>query len=185
MSRLLLQAPLRPRAAGPFGNFCPSIQWTVLLHGFCHGDRVEFDPSPPSRRSFLNPKSSPTFPVGFGMGHSLRDFLPLVCSPITSSPSREAVSSRSTALELSLAGSSVLGFRRLLRLIVPSTGISPSAYAILGAGQGNICGIPTTKKLAKRVVTNRDEVSRDRGCRCGGMMNSLRARSRYRPSIES
>lgn len=46
--------------------------------------------------------------------------------------------------------------------------MDPSARAPLGAGQGRMCGKTTTKKLAKTVVANSDEVMRDRGCRCGG-----------------
>lgn len=59
-----------------------------------------------------------------------------------------------------------------LRLLLPfsSSTISPSAYVILGAGHGSTCGRPTTKKLASMVVANKDEVIRDLGWRCGGMM---------------
>lgn len=51
--------------------------------------------------------------------------------------------------------------------------MSSSAYATLGAGQGKACGSATTKKLAKSVVANREDVSRLRGWRCGGMMCGL------------
>ena len=50
-----------------------------------------------------------------------------------------------------------------------STTTSPSAYFVLGTGQGKTCGKATTKKLASTVVAKSDEVMRDLGCRCGGM----------------
>lgn len=61
---------------------------------------------------------------------------------------------------------------RLHRLRRPfsSTTISPSAYFVLGTGHGRMCGIATTKKLAITVVANSDEVMRDLGCRCGGIV---------------
>lgn len=38
-----------------------------------------------------------------------------------------------------------------------------------GEGQGNTCGIPTTKRDASRVPAKRPVVDRDRGCRWGGI----------------
>ena len=32
-----------------------------------------------------------------------------------------------------------------------------------------MCGIPTTRNDTRRVVPNREVVSRDLGCRCGGI----------------
>ena len=59
-------------------------------------------------------------------------------------------------------------FLLLRRRGVPS-GISPSARTNLGAGHGRACGKATTKKLANRVVANREDVNRLRGCKWGGM----------------
>lgn len=53
----------------------------------------------------------------------------------------------------------------LLRRPFSSTTISPSAYFVLGTGQGSRCGMATTKKLATSVVANNEEVIRDLGCR--------------------
>jgi hypothetical protein len=123
-------------------------------------------------RSFLNPRISPSIPGGLGTGHSLRSLLPLVWSSIIASSSVPTPSSCFIVVLPSVLNSSWgTHLRRLLPLFVPSSFISPSAYAILGAGQGRICGSPTTKKLARRVVANREEVYRDLGCKWGGMMN--------------
>lgn len=40
-----------------------------------------------------------------------------------------------------------------------------------GAGHGKTCGNPTTTRDARRVVAKREVVDRDRGCRCGGMID--------------
>jgi len=127
----------------------------------------------PSLLEGLNPRISPTIPPGFGIGHSpLFDFdnwsrrvLALLSSINGSSFNISASPSFSTT------------FARLLLLRVPS-GISPSAYATLGAGHGRICGKATTKKLAKSVVANIEEVARLRGCKCGGMLAALERASR-------
>lgn len=65
--------------------------------------------------------------------------------------------------------STIFRRRRRLRCCVPS-GISPSAYANRGAGHGSICGRATTKKQANSVVAKREDVSRLRGWRGGGIM---------------
>ena len=41
-----------------------------------------------------------------------------------------------------------------------------------------MCGRATTKKLAKSVVANIEEVARLRGCKCGGIMAALGRASR-------
>lgn len=115
----------------------------------------------------LKPKISPTNPPGFGTGHSLfdtgeRDGV-TVASSFVSSPSRH---SRDNS-RCSPSFSTHFLLRRL-RCGVPS-GISPSAYANLGAGHGKACGKATTKKLANSVVAKREDVSRLRGWRCGGI----------------
>jgi hypothetical protein len=48
--------------------------------------------------------------------------------------------------------------------------VPSSAYKTLGAGQGRTCGKATTKNEANRVVAKRDEVRRERGWRCGGIL---------------
>lgn len=58
----------------------------------------------------------------------------------------------------------------LLRLLVPSAVVSESANLTRGAGQGSKCGSATTKKLAATVMPKSDEVIRDRGCRCEGII---------------
>jgi hypothetical protein len=116
----------------------------------------------------LNPKISPTKPPGFGTGHSLfgigpRDnttALSSLPSPNSWLPFVDSLCSPSFATHF---------LRRRFLCGVPS-GISPSAYANRGAGQGNTCGRATTKKLAKSVVAKREDVSRLRGWRCGGIM---------------
>lgn len=45
---------------------------------------------------------------------------------------------------------------------------SESANLTRGAGHGRRCGRATTAKLARRVPTKREDVDRERGCRCGG-----------------
>lgn len=42
-----------------------------------------------------------------------------------------------------------------------------------GAGQGNMCGSATIKKLAKSVVAKRDDVVRLRGWKCDGIFSLL------------
>lgn len=44
-----------------------------------------------------------------------------------------------------------------------------SANVRRGEGQGNTCGIPTTKSDASKVPAKRPVVDRDRGCRWGGI----------------
>lgn len=117
----------------------------------------------------LNPSHSPNIPPGFGTGHSLFDAaLALALAFVVPSlspgvnctiPSSAASSPSNLRLLFLLAGPAAAAI---------SCGISPSAYALLGAGQGNICGRATTKKLATTVVANSDEVIRDLGCRWGG-----------------
>jgi len=46
-----------------------------------------------------------------------------------------------------------------------------SAYVTRGAGQGRMCGRATTAKDTATVVAKRDEVIRDRGWRCGGILS--------------
>jgi hypothetical protein len=116
----------------------------------------------------LNPNISPTKPPGFGTGHSLFDLLIRIRAPSSSQPFLFS-SGPSTRLSLVSSVFSPSHFRRLLLLGAPLD-ISPSAYATLGAGHGRICGNATTKKLAKSVVAKREDVSRLRGCRWGGMM---------------
>jgi hypothetical protein len=118
----------------------------------------------PSLLEGLNPNISPTNPPGFGTGHSLFVILNWLFSITPPSQS----STLSSVTDLSFNGLSPSHLRRLRFLgEVPSPA---SAYATLGAGHGRTCGNATTKKLAKRVVANKEEVSRLRGWRCGGMM---------------
>lgn len=117
-----------------------------------------------SSSRFPNPSILPMMPIGFGTGHSLA-FL---------------INSFFWSSSLTLSSSDVLSswpsssFRRRLRLRPrPSSEMeicSPSAKAILGAGQGMIWGIPTTRKETRSVVPNREVVVRERGCRWGGIL---------------
>jgi len=59
--------------------------------------------------------------------------------------------------------SAVVLFRQRFRC--PSPVVPASAKSVRGAGQGRICGIPTTRKDARSVVVKREVVHRDRGCR--------------------
>jgi hypothetical protein len=70
-----------------------------------------------------------------------------------------------------------------LRLRFLGIGVPSSAYSTRGAGQGRACGRATTKKDAKRVVAKREEVRRERGCRCGGIFPSLLLLSRDLPIL--
>lgn len=112
----------------------------------------------------LKPRSSPTFPPGFGTGHSR-----LLLFPSWSTRSSWVMLLNCTTPPWT---SWLCCCTLRLRLLLPfsSSTISPSAYVILGAGHGSTCGRATTKKLASMVVANKDEVIRDLGWRCGGMM---------------
>lgn len=117
----------------------------------------------------LNPINSPMTPLGFGTGHSrsllaLAAVVPLVWAAILSKSSLEL--SNWAIPSFTTAGSGLLRRRRF----VPSAAFSESAYATRGAGQGSACGRATTKKHTATVVANSEDVIRDRGCRCGGMM---------------
>jgi hypothetical protein len=136
------------------------------------GDHGGFSPFPPLLE-FLNPNISPTIPPGFGIGHSpLFDLAMGTSSSLLSSPNC------CPSFDISVPSSFSTHFGRLVLLLVlvlvrvPSA-ISSSAYAILGAGHGKICGRATTKKLAKSVVANKEDVTRLRGWRCGGMTVAL------------
>jgi hypothetical protein len=117
----------------------------------------------------LNPKISPTIPPGFGIGHSPLFSFAVRSRDVSSSlPS----STNESFFDNSVRWSSFCPHLGRFRLLGVRSGISPSAYAILGAGHGKMCGKATTKKLAKRVVANNEEVTRLRGCRCGGMVTA-------------
>ena len=110
------------------------------------------------------------------MGHSCAFFLILSFS---SSDMYKGVCVSLPAPELSSIGSSVVR-RRLLRLPSSITSISESAYLTRGAGQGTMCGIPTTKKETRRVVPKSEVVRRDRGWRWGVMADGAERRSSTR-----
>lgn len=113
---------------------------------------------------FPDPSRLPMMPIGLGTGHSLA-FL------IDSSFWSSSVTLSSSEMLSSWPWSA---FRRRLRLrLRPSSDMeicSPSAKASLGAGQGMIWGIPTTRKETRSVVPSREVVVRERGCRWGGIV---------------
>jgi hypothetical protein len=135
-------------------------------------------PLPSVLESFLKPNICPTIPPGFGTGHSLRSLLLDGISSSTVSSSSDTCSTTFGACRHADAGAdSSLGtptFLLLRRLGVPSgfRATGPSAYATRGAGQGSAWGRPTTRKEARRVVAKREEVRRERGWRCGGIVGS-------------
>ena len=135
---------------------------------YIHGG-FELFPSP-SVLEGLNPSSSPTRPPGFGTGHSLFGLEPCIRAiSVASSPS---ILSSTARVLLPCAPSFSTYFRRRRLFCGCPSGLSPSANATLGAGHGRTCGKPTTAKLKKSVVANKEDVSRLRGWRCGGMMKS-------------
>lgn len=141
-----------------------STKYTVVAIP-CHPtDHGGFEPFP-SLLEPPNPRISPTSPPGFGTGHSLFCFL----NPTSSISSLLSSAAEATFTTLVPSFSST-GHFRLLRLL-PACGVPSSAYATLGAGHGSACGKTTTKKLAKRVVANKEEVKRLRGCMCGGIVD--------------
>jgi len=114
--------------------------------------------------SFLNPKTCPMIPPGFGKGHSL----PL--ARITSA----SCSLISSVSGLGRGSSALIGIFRRNRRRRPfssTTTISmgPSARCLGSTGQGMICGSPTTRNEIARVVVKREVVMTERGWRCGGM----------------
>lgn len=126
------------------------------------------------RSSLLNPMSSPITPPGLGTGHSLFPLgavlviadvsatLALLLLPLTSlTPSNWAIPSFTSVV--------CCDDRRRAHRGLPS-GEAASAYATRGAGQGRMCGRPTTRKLATTVVAKSEEVMRERGCRWGGIV---------------
>lgn len=131
-------------------------------NSFHHGG---FEPFP-SLLEPPNPKISPTSPIGFGTGHSLFCLLKPTSSisSLLSSMAEAPVTTRFPSI-------SSTGHFRLLRRL-PACGVPSSAYTTLGAGHGSAWGRTTTKKLAKRVVANREDVKRLRGCMCGGIVYS-------------
>lgn len=110
-----------------------------------------------------NPSHSPSMPPGRGTGHSRFDDDFLLAALISSPwPGRNSTM-RSSVM------ASPSGFLRRRRRAFGS-GISPSAYTRRGAGHGSRWGSATTRKLARTVVANSDEVIRDLGWRWGGAM---------------
>ena len=109
--------------------------------------------------SLLKPRTFPMIPGGFGTGHSCAFFL------IKAFSSFEICSGICFLLSALLSSSiEACDVRRLLRRLPSSmTSKSESANWTRGAGQGKICGIPTTKKETSRVVPKREVVRRDRG----------------------
>ena len=101
------------------------------------------------------PRTCPTSPPGFGIGHSLFGFslssiILRLSSPSASTPS----SSLSTGL-------------RLRRLLVGSA----ESLSVRGStGQGMRCGAATTRKETMSVVVKSEAVMRLRGCMCGGIL---------------
>lgn len=133
------------------------------------------DPSFPS----VNPSNSPSRPLGLGTGHSLRICF---CNFSASASIWKNVDTSSSAggvvAVVPLAsGSSISASFLLLRLIRCTCClsvlaiISESARVRRGAGHGKTCGRPTTNREAKRVVAKREDVDRERGWRCGGIIN--------------
>lgn len=129
-------------------------------------------------RALRNPSSSPRTPFGFGTGHSWP-----ICDSFSASSSiwKNVDTSSSPAPEGAAwpgRGASVsdsMSFRRRRRIrgtCCPSAVIiiSESARVRRGAGQGKMCGMPTTSSEASRVPANKPVVDRDRGCRCGGIV---------------
>lgn len=117
----------------------------------------------------VNASIFPTVPPGFGIGHSLFSLVPTISSR-SSPPPIVAVGTHALSC-LTKPSVATSGAHLFLRLLFPSGHISPSVYATRGAGHGRICGNVTTAKLAKRVVTNIEEVIRERGCRWGGIVS--------------
>ena len=116
----------------------------------------------------VNASILPTVPPGFGIGHSLFSLVPTISS--RSSPPPIAAIGVHAFPSLTKPSVATSGVHLFLRLLFPSGHISPSVYATRGAGHGRICGNVTTAKLARRVVTNIEEVIRERGCRWGGIV---------------
>lgn len=125
----------------------------------------------------VKPSNSPRIPRGLGTGHSWPALANLCAS---SSNCRNVDTSSSAAGCVWPSGlpswpRSSSSFRRRLRILwlgCPSADIiiSESANVRRGAGQGKTCGRPTTTKEARSVPAKREDVDRDRGCRCGGML---------------
>jgi len=158
---------------GPMCHFSPLEWWASELEALldCCSRR--------SLSRFLKPKSSPTIPPGFGTGHALPIFAIFSAS---ASICRNVDTSSSATWEILLdmpliadgssqALASFFFFARSLRIDCPSgfIGVSESAKVRRGAGQGNICGMPTMRNEAKRVAAKREVVERDRGCKWGGI----------------
>ena len=157
---------LRPSLVCPPSNI-QHVIYTILQY-IRYGDgRVPPDPSVllpmPVNASIL-----PTVPPGFGIGHSFFTLVPTISSRSSPPPTATAVAHGCPSL--TNPSVAISGAHLFLRLLFPSGHTSPSVYATRGAGHGRICGNVTTAKLAKRVVTNIEEVIRDRGCKWGGIV---------------
>lgn len=112
----------------------------------------------------LRPSTWPMSPPGFGTGHSL---FGIDHSP---PPLVFLLPSRSMSLHVS-------SWQCRRRLLVgrgspdSADGSGESARARGSTGQGSKWGVATTRNETMRVVVKRDVVMRDRGWRCGGMMD--------------
>ncbi len=110
---------------------------------------------PPFRSPLVNPSISPTIPPGFGTGHSC----PCFSIRFLSSANLTKVLSPSSSSLRWFSSPRLVPLRRLSRSSVVST----SASTIRGAGQGMMCGMPTTMNETRRVAPKREVVRRERG----------------------